>query len=170
MLSDLTFPCYLTTFSGKKCLSGKVVCVFFCPAYRRSPVKASTLAEGQTCPLEVKHVLSFLLAATMDFSQVWFFGAFKDLRYARIPGPRNSQKMVTSVTAALRAVTRGRVKTMRRFSEASLNGRVCFSSATRTSSWGISERALSRCPTVPSIDSACSFHQYDRGFTEQGGG
>jgi hypothetical protein len=34
----LTFPCYLTTFSGKKCLSGKVICAFFCPAYRSSPV------------------------------------------------------------------------------------------------------------------------------------
>jgi hypothetical protein len=34
----LTFPCYLTTFSGKKCLSGKVICVFFCPAYRNSSV------------------------------------------------------------------------------------------------------------------------------------
>jgi hypothetical protein len=38
MLFDLTFPCYLTTFSGKKCLSGKVICAFFCPAYRNSPV------------------------------------------------------------------------------------------------------------------------------------
>jgi hypothetical protein len=41
MLFDLTFPCYLTTFSGKKCLSGKVVCAFFGPAYRSSPVCAS---------------------------------------------------------------------------------------------------------------------------------
>jgi hypothetical protein len=39
MLFDLTFPCYLTTFSGKKCLSGKVIFAFFCPAYRRSPVR-----------------------------------------------------------------------------------------------------------------------------------
>jgi hypothetical protein len=39
MLFDLTFPCYLTTFSGKKCLSGKVVCFFFCPAYRKFPVQ-----------------------------------------------------------------------------------------------------------------------------------
>jgi hypothetical protein len=31
MLFDLTFPCYLTTFSGKKCLSGKVICAFFGP-------------------------------------------------------------------------------------------------------------------------------------------
>jgi hypothetical protein len=31
MLFDLTFPCYLTTFSGKKCLSGKVICAFFVP-------------------------------------------------------------------------------------------------------------------------------------------
>jgi hypothetical protein len=31
MLFDLTFPCYLTTFSGKKCLSKKVICVFFVP-------------------------------------------------------------------------------------------------------------------------------------------
>jgi hypothetical protein len=37
MLFELTFPCYLTTFSGKKCLSGKVICAFF-PAYRSSPV------------------------------------------------------------------------------------------------------------------------------------
>jgi hypothetical protein len=37
MLFDLTFPCYLTTYSGKKCLSGKVICAFFCPAYRSSP-------------------------------------------------------------------------------------------------------------------------------------
>jgi hypothetical protein len=29
MLYDLTFSCNLTTFSGKKCLSGKVICVFF---------------------------------------------------------------------------------------------------------------------------------------------
>jgi hypothetical protein len=28
MLFDLTFPCYLTTFSGKKCLSEKVICAF----------------------------------------------------------------------------------------------------------------------------------------------
>jgi hypothetical protein len=27
----LTFPCYLTTFSGKKCSSGKVICAFFVP-------------------------------------------------------------------------------------------------------------------------------------------
>jgi hypothetical protein len=38
MLFDLTFPCYLTTFSGKNCLSGKIICAFFCPAYRSSPV------------------------------------------------------------------------------------------------------------------------------------
>jgi hypothetical protein len=38
MLFDSTFPCYLTTFSGKKCLSGKVICPFFCPAYRNSSV------------------------------------------------------------------------------------------------------------------------------------
>jgi hypothetical protein len=38
MLFDLTFPCYLTTLSGKKCLSGKVICAFFCFAYRSSPV------------------------------------------------------------------------------------------------------------------------------------
>jgi hypothetical protein len=38
MLFDLTVPCYLTTFSGKKCLSGKVICAFFCPAYRSSHV------------------------------------------------------------------------------------------------------------------------------------
>jgi hypothetical protein len=31
MLFDLTFPCYLTTFSGKKCLSGKVICALFVP-------------------------------------------------------------------------------------------------------------------------------------------
>jgi hypothetical protein len=38
MLFDLTFPCYLTSFSGKKCLSGKLICAFLCPAYRSSPV------------------------------------------------------------------------------------------------------------------------------------
>jgi hypothetical protein len=31
MIFDLTFPCYLTSFSGKKCLSGKVICAFFFP-------------------------------------------------------------------------------------------------------------------------------------------
>jgi hypothetical protein len=31
MLFDLTFPCYLTTFSGEKCLSGKVICAFSVP-------------------------------------------------------------------------------------------------------------------------------------------
>jgi hypothetical protein len=40
MLFDLSFPCYLTTFSGKKCLSGKVICAFCFPAYRSSPVVA----------------------------------------------------------------------------------------------------------------------------------
>jgi hypothetical protein len=47
MLFDLTFPCYLTTFSGKKCLSGKVIFfrpAFFCPAYRSSPVQP--MGEG----------------------------------------------------------------------------------------------------------------------------
>jgi hypothetical protein len=29
MLFDLTFPCYLTIFSGKWRLSGKVICAFF---------------------------------------------------------------------------------------------------------------------------------------------
>jgi hypothetical protein len=38
MLFDLTFPCYLTTFSGKRCLSGKVIFAFFCPAFRSSLV------------------------------------------------------------------------------------------------------------------------------------
>jgi hypothetical protein len=38
MLFDLTFPCHLTSFSGKRCLSGNVICAFFCPAYRSSPV------------------------------------------------------------------------------------------------------------------------------------
>jgi hypothetical protein len=38
MLFDLTIPCYLTTFSGKKCLSGKVICAFLGPAYRNYPV------------------------------------------------------------------------------------------------------------------------------------
>jgi hypothetical protein len=27
----LILPCYLTTFSGKKCLSGKFICAFFVP-------------------------------------------------------------------------------------------------------------------------------------------
>jgi hypothetical protein len=31
VLFDLTFPCYLITFSGKKCLSGKVIRAFFVP-------------------------------------------------------------------------------------------------------------------------------------------
>jgi hypothetical protein len=31
MLFDLTFPCYLTTFSGEKCLNGKIICAFFVP-------------------------------------------------------------------------------------------------------------------------------------------
>jgi hypothetical protein len=31
MLFDLTFPCYLTIFSGKECLSGKVICAYFVP-------------------------------------------------------------------------------------------------------------------------------------------
>jgi hypothetical protein len=39
MLFDLTFTCYLTTYSGNKCLSGKVTCAFFCPPYRNSPVQ-----------------------------------------------------------------------------------------------------------------------------------
>jgi hypothetical protein len=57
MLFDLTFPCYLTTFSEKKCLSGKVICAFFCPAYRSSPVlaifvfrNARILASERVCP------------------------------------------------------------------------------------------------------------------------
>jgi hypothetical protein len=44
MLFDLTFPCYLTTFSGKKCLSGEVICAIFSPIievllYRSIPQK-----------------------------------------------------------------------------------------------------------------------------------
>jgi hypothetical protein len=45
MLFDLTFPCYLTTFSGKKCQSGKVICAFFCPADRSSPVPGRNPGE-----------------------------------------------------------------------------------------------------------------------------
>jgi hypothetical protein len=41
MLFDLIFPCYMTTFSGKKCLSGKVICAYYCPAYRSSPVQGN---------------------------------------------------------------------------------------------------------------------------------
>jgi hypothetical protein len=52
MLFDLTFPCYLTTFSGKKCLSGKVICAIFWPAYRSSPVNL--------CQMEVDAKLSCL--------------------------------------------------------------------------------------------------------------
>jgi hypothetical protein len=37
MLFDLTFPCYLTTFSGKKGLKREGYLCFF-PAYRSSPV------------------------------------------------------------------------------------------------------------------------------------
>jgi hypothetical protein len=44
MLFELTFSCYLTTFSGKKCLSGKVICAFFGPAYRSSPVLERKIA------------------------------------------------------------------------------------------------------------------------------
>jgi hypothetical protein len=47
MLFDLTFPCYLTTFSGEKCLSGKFICAFFCPAYRNSPVYKDITEEDQ---------------------------------------------------------------------------------------------------------------------------
>jgi hypothetical protein len=46
MLFDLTFPCYLTTYSGKKCLSGKIICAFFCPAYRSSPVDEYVFLNG----------------------------------------------------------------------------------------------------------------------------
>jgi hypothetical protein len=50
MLFDLTFPCYLTTFSGKTCLSGKVICAFFCPAYRSSSVSHDSARLSQrTC-------------------------------------------------------------------------------------------------------------------------
>jgi hypothetical protein len=31
MVFDLTFPYYLTMLSGKKCLSGKIICAFFVP-------------------------------------------------------------------------------------------------------------------------------------------
>jgi hypothetical protein len=48
MLFDLTFPCYLTTFSGKKCLSGKIICAFFCPAYRSSPALQFTVLLNVT--------------------------------------------------------------------------------------------------------------------------
>jgi hypothetical protein len=47
MLFDLTFPCNLTTFSGNKCLSGKVICDFFCPAYRSSPVMLRYCISGK---------------------------------------------------------------------------------------------------------------------------
>jgi hypothetical protein len=43
MLFDLTFPCCLTTFSGKKRLSGKVICVFG-PAYQSSPVASINIS------------------------------------------------------------------------------------------------------------------------------
>jgi hypothetical protein len=64
MLFDLTFPCYLTTFSGKKCLSGKIICAFFCPAYQRSPVYAmSCLPRNQSAKLPSSHAESVVTDA-----------------------------------------------------------------------------------------------------------
>jgi hypothetical protein len=42
MLFDLTFPCYLTSLSGKKCLSGKVICAFFMSRLSKFSCKGKT--------------------------------------------------------------------------------------------------------------------------------
>jgi hypothetical protein len=102
MLFDLTFPCYLTTFSGKKCLSGKVICAFFCPAYRNSPVNIST---SQT-----SHRLgrSWTVGSvrrdstpkeTSPNSQIWLQTDGKSYYHSRIikkkPGGENMRKAYT---------------------------------------------------------------------------
>jgi hypothetical protein len=50
MLFDLTFPCYLTTFSGKKGLSGKVICAFFVPLIGVFLYNVSDLDPGLLLP------------------------------------------------------------------------------------------------------------------------
>jgi hypothetical protein len=61
MLFDVTFPCYLTTFSGKKCLSGKVICAFYCPAYRNFPVQILAETVDVAIPINSRRI-----AATTD--------------------------------------------------------------------------------------------------------
>jgi hypothetical protein len=90
MLFDLTIPCYLKTFSGKKRPSGKVICAFFCPAYRSSPVikalrrlrrapKESTLRAPST-------VDSPQSGFRVTFSQCdGFFAATDALSYKQAP-------------------------------------------------------------------------------------
>jgi hypothetical protein len=46
MLFDFTFPCYLTTFSGKKCLSGKIIVLFFVPLIEVLPYYLPSLRRG----------------------------------------------------------------------------------------------------------------------------
>jgi hypothetical protein len=58
MLFDLTFPCYLTTFSGKKCLSGKVIRAFSCLAYRSSPVHSHHCRKKGSEPAGVSSLAS----------------------------------------------------------------------------------------------------------------
>jgi hypothetical protein len=69
MLFDLTFPCYLTTFSGKKCLSGKVICAFFCPAYRSSPVNFIQ-SDRARCELRDREALCLHLTAPQPLLRI----------------------------------------------------------------------------------------------------
>jgi hypothetical protein len=59
MLFDLTFPCYLTTFSGKYCLSGKIICAFFVPLIE----VLLYIYQVVIVPLRCKHLVNKALVA-----------------------------------------------------------------------------------------------------------
>jgi hypothetical protein len=67
MLFDLTSPSYLTTFGGKKCLSGKVICAFFCPAYRSSSVPTKPTAASK---YHHNHIISFHFRSGTILAQI----------------------------------------------------------------------------------------------------
>jgi hypothetical protein len=68
MLFDLTFLCYLITISGKKRLSGKVICAFFCPAYRSSSLQITLLKGSSYKGHFTLQVTAFLgRGGTIDF-------------------------------------------------------------------------------------------------------
>jgi hypothetical protein len=72
MLFDLTFPCYLTTFSGKTCLSGKVVCAFFLSRLSKfSCILLFTIQLSWVYPIDDSRLLASLLINVVTCSCIF---------------------------------------------------------------------------------------------------
>jgi hypothetical protein len=103
MLFDLNFPSNLTTFSGKKCLCGKVFSVLFFPAYRSSPVQRnrSHRAEPDRDTGNVKIHTQFMFL-------IHFVYVYEGNRWYRVHLPSlKSSRFISSMQRTLNLLAEG---------------------------------------------------------------